>query len=239
MRTLGVTLFALLLALAGTAAFAETATCPSMTQVQSPCPIGVTPTQTTTVTSTTCPSVVQAQSCLQPCPVMPASLPAALGAGPASSLTSLPGDQFDKAYVTSMYQLSTEISALTTQGIAQVTDKNLHDLSVKMRNEQTSQNEKRALWYRQAGFGTIPVNYSRVQAVTDSIVSPSNMAFDHAYANALIGLLSQQRDAAMLVADRSGCPEIRNQAGIEVKTANNEINALQKWLNERPCVTAP
>ena len=239
MRTLVITLLALLLVLTGTMAFAANScgTCPSMTKVTPPCPSGVAPVQTTVVPScpTACPPVVQT-TCLPACPVLSPSIPAAIGTGPAPMLVDLCGEEFDRAYVGSMYQLSTEIAALATQGIAQSTDKGIRDLSGKIRTEQTDQNIKRAAWAHNAGIGTIPVNYNRVQAVTSALTSQTTMPFNDAYVSAMIGLLSQQREAAQLALQKSTCPEIRDQAGIVVKATTKEIDAFQRWLSQRQCV---
>ena len=247
MRTLVITLLALLLVLTGTMAFAGNScgTCPSMNQIKPPCPSGVVPTQTMVVPScptavvpscpTPCPPVVQT-SCLPACPILSPSIPAALGAGPAVMLKDLCGDEFDRAYVTHMYQLNTDIAALATQGIGTSTDKGIRDLSGKIRTEQTNQNIKHASWAQGAGMGTIPVDYNHVQGVTTALSSQTMMPFNDAYANTMIGLLSQQREAAQLALEKSPCPEIRNQAGIVVRATTKEIDAFQRWLSERQCI---
>lgn len=192
-------------------------------------------------------SVAQAQSPAaateQPtCPPetsMGLSVPALIGAGPAPELANLTGAEFDRAYIQKMYQLNTNMAALATIGIEQTTDKNLKDLSGKIRYEKTKQNEVYAMLYRDMGLGKIPVDYSKVQTIVDSLVNYTGTDFDVQYARVMTGLLTQTRDAAQLAMSRATNPRLRDQAQIEARAAQNEINALQRWIGQETTFVTP
>jgi uncharacterized protein (DUF305 family) len=192
-------------------------------------------------------TVAQAQSTTnateQPtCPPatsMGLSVPALIGAGPAPELTNLTGAEFDRAYIQKMYQFNTNMAALATLGIEQTTDKNLKDLSGKIRYEKTKQNEVYAMTYRDMGLGKIPVDYSKVQTIVDSLMNYTGTDFDVQYARVMTGLLTQARDAAQLAMSRATNPRLRDQANIEARAAQNEINALQRWIGQETTFATP
>lgn len=227
---------------------ASTMTCPPTQPYIQPCPV-VQP----------CPA-----PCQTPCVTCPVVKPgmsvcAALGAGPAPGLAGLCGAAFDQGYILQGYQLNTEIAALATVGIGQSTDKNLRDLSGKIRYEVTKQNEKLADWYLASGCcGKIQVNYDKVNNVVGAVTPFSGCEFDVQYAQAMIGLLSQARDAGAMASTTATIGGLRDQGDIVVRSTNNEIFALQRWLCEKgskcgvcppagigagpyqaPCVTTP
>ncbi len=180
-----------------------------------------------------------AQECPPVVSVAP-SYPAVLGAGPAPALANLTGTDFDRAYIEQMYQLHTNITALTTQGIEQSTDKNLKDLSGKIRYEQTKQNEILATKYMDMGLGKIPVNYASVQPIVDSLINYTGNDYNTLYAKTLVGMLMQQRDASQLGVSRLSDPRLRDQAQIVANASQNEINVLQRWIAEKgTSVVAP
>lgn len=231
MRTASMVFAAVALMAAGTAVMAQT-TCPSVTT--SPCP--------PVVTQQICPPVTQEVA--TPPYSCPAgySLPACVGAGPAIALADLCGTDFDRAYIARMYQLHTNVSALASQGAEQATDRNLRSLSLKIRQEKTDQNQVLATMYRDNGFGKIPVDYSPAQAVVDTLVPYTGTDFDVQYARAMTALLTQTRDAAQLAQTRSTIPRLRDQSKIAANAAQNEINALMRWVDQQcpaPAVCPP
>lgn len=187
-----------------------TATCPAAGPVEPACPEA-------------CPSV----SCI----IATQTQPAGIGAGPASVLADQAGPCFDAAFIKTMYQQHTDVAALSTIGISQATDKTLRDLSGKIRYEQTKQSEKLALWNCQMGLGPIPVDYNRTESVVQYLACLSGQEFDVAYAKTMIGYLQQSQCAAQLALDRGCKGDLRNQAKIVVRSTQNEILALQRWLN--------
>lgn len=233
MRAVGMILAAMALALAGTSALAE---CP--TAVQGPCQTITEPCPT--VTQTTCPSVAQ-QPCVQPyvCPP-PMSLPACVGAGPAPAVVGLCGPDFDRGYITRMYQLHGTVAALAEQGAQQASDADLRRLSAKIHQERIDQNN---VYAKLAGdFGcAVSVDCSPAQAVLATFTHYCGTDFDVQYARAMIALLAQERDAAQIAVTQSTVPRVRDQAAIEARAAQNEINALERWLSTRcpqPCPTS-
>lgn len=164
----------------------------------------------------------------------PSTAPAGIGAGPATDLTGLTGTAFDQAYIKNMYQLHSTISAFTTQGIEQSTSEDLKGLSGHIRYEQTKQNEKLAYWYQQMGLGRIPVDYNKVDATVATLPMSAGPQFNVSYARTLISLLEQQKQAAQLAIAKATLPGLRDQARLVSDAATNEINALQAWLNANP-----
>jgi len=164
--------------------------------------------------------------------VMPA--PAGIGMGPAPMLSRLTGAQFDREYVVSMFQLNSDIIALTNQGATRLTSSDVKSLSSKIRGEQMDKNQKLTTWARQMGVTMPPVNYARIQGVLSRLSTYSGHAYDVQYTRALITLLQQSRRASLLAPNRSIMPQIKNQALITVKATGNEITALQRWLAQHP-----
>lgn len=159
------------------------------------------------------------------------AVPAGIGKGPLPALNSAPASTFDRTYIEQMYQLHNNISALATQGIEQSTDKDLKDLSGKIRYEQTKQNEKLASWHMQMGYGRIPVDYNRIGSVVNTLSNYNSANFNAGYAQAMIDLLQQARQSAQLAMTKASMPELRDQAKIVADSSASEINALQRWLN--------
>lgn len=233
MRAVGMILAVMALGLVGTSALAE---CP--TTVQEPCPTVIEPCPA--VTQSVCPSVTQ-QPCPQPyaCPPV-MSLPACVGAGPAPALVCLCGPDFDRAYITKVYQLSGTVATLSEQGVQQANDPGLRRLSAKIHRGRMDQNAVHARLA--ADFGCpVTLDCSPAQAIQASLACYCGTDFDVQYARAMIALMTQERDAAQIAVTRSTVPRVRDQAGIEARTAQNEIDALERWLSTRcpqPCPTA-
>lgn len=183
------------------------------------------------------PASAQCPPMMEP-PLDPSS-PAVIGAGPAPDLATLTGTAFDEAYLRSMYQLRTNIMPIATLGIEQAQDRNLRDLSGKIRTEMTDQNQKVAMWYRDMGFGTIPVDYSRANTIANTLLTYTGPEFDIQYARVMAGLLNQANTAAQLAVARTTNDEIRNQAEIVVRATQNEIVALQRWVGDQTVRTTP
>ncbi|MCE5313469.1 MAG: hypothetical protein ABFD49_05600 [Armatimonadota bacterium] len=191
--------------------------------------------------------VVSAQCCppaaTEPCcpsslsSCMPASqaVSAALGAGPAVDLQKLCGADFDKAYLQSMYQLHATIGAFVTQGIEQTSDKSLRDLSVKIRDEQTKWNENLAAWARACNDCPLPVDYSKVQAIVNTLPKCNDCNFNAEYARTLSMLLSQQRDADQLAIANSSIKQLQTAAAASVTSTQKQINSLLKWIGDKQC----
>ena len=123
--------------------------------------------------------------------------------------------------------------ALTAQGVERGSDKNIRDISGEIRTQLTSENVKLRDWHERMGFGTIGVDYGRVQTISDSLTEPMGKCFDVAYAQTLIGLLEQSKAAHELAIEKSGTPEIRQQAAFVVRYTCDWIFRLQRWINEK------
>jgi uncharacterized protein (DUF305 family) len=212
MRHVHIIMLTLAIVLSATSLFAQT--CPSSAP---PCP------------PATCPP------CISGCPVAPQAVAAALGAGPAADLQNLCGGDFDRCYIQSMYQLHATIIAFTTQGIEQTNDRNLRDLSIRIRDEQYKANEKLAAWARQCGICPLPVDYCKIQAVVNTLPPCGDCNYNSEYARTLSMLLSQQRDADQLAIAQSPTKQIRNMATTTVATTQREINSLLKWIGDKIC----
>ncbi|MHB9037191.1 MAG: hypothetical protein ACYC64_11035 [Armatimonadota bacterium] len=223
MRHAHIILFAIALTLAAVAASAQTcppAACPA------PCPPAACPAP--------CPPAA-CPPCLSGCLPASQAVQSALGAGPAPSLQGLCGADFDKAYALSMYQLHTTIDAFVTQGIELTNDKCLRDLSIKIRNEQTVWNEKIAAWGRTCGMCPFAVDYSKVQAIVNTLPKCDDCNFNAEYARTLSMLLSQQRDADQLAIANSSIKQLRDAANSSVTNTQKEINSLLKWIGDQQC----
>jgi predicted outer membrane protein len=146
---------------------------------------------------------------------------------------------FDAAYTKAMYQQHADISAVATMGIEQTQDKNLRDLAIKIRNERAQQNEKLAMFNRQLGLGTLPLDYNEMAMYRSQLSDTTGRDFDIRFATVMMGLLQQSRNAATMAQSRAALPALRNQAGIVAKSDTNEIDALQRWLNRNNLPVPP
>ncbi|MEN6357010.1 MAG: hypothetical protein ABFD83_08015 [Armatimonadota bacterium] len=192
------------------------------------------------VSAQTCPPATQeckpaCPPCISGCPAASQAVSAALGAGPASNLQNLCSADFDKAYMQNMYQLHTTIAAFTTQGIEQTTDKNLRDLSNRVRDEQTSMNEKLSAWARTCNICPLPIDYAKVQAIVNTLPKCDDCNFNTEYARTLSMLLSQQRDADQLAVAQSPTKQLRDAASCSLTATQKEINSLVKWIGDKVC----
>lgn len=153
-----------------------------------------------------------------------------IGAGPAQSLATLAGGDFDLAYICEMYRLHGNISALASLGIEQSTDKRLKDFAGKVRYEQTKLNEKLAAVNRQTGRPGLVADYSKVQSISAALAAYTEEQFSIVFATMLIGVLDQARQAAALGEQKATLPELRSQARVIAGSAEKEIEALSRWM---------
>jgi uncharacterized protein (DUF305 family) len=130
-----------------------------------------------------------------------------------------------------MYQQHSDIAALATQGIQLSTDKNIRDLSGKIRYEQTKQSQKLAYWAQKQGACTLTADYNRMQGVMDNLKQCCGADYNIPYVKTMIGLLEQNRAAAQLALSNATMPGLRDQARIVVNSTSKEIVALQNWLS--------
>lgn len=183
----------------------------------------------------------------QVCPSVNApNYPAGMGAGPAVALADLTGPDFDREYMRQMYGFSGNLLVLSSLGVTQLPQasnvqgmnlKNLVDLSAKIRDEQTRQNQKWASWYQALGGGPLSVDLSRSQYDVNRIATLRGPEAVTEYAKILSFYLSQQRDAAQLGITRASSPEVRQQSEIIAKADANEVDALSRWLATVPTAT--
>lgn len=166
--------------------------------------------------------------CPCPCPT-----PGAIGAGPGPELSGLACADFDKAYATKLYNQNGTVIALASEGIQRATDRNLRDISGEIRTQLTSENLKLRNWHERMGCDTVQVDLMKAQTVIDSLKAPMGQCFDVAYAQTLIGLLEQSRDAHVMAADTSALPEMQQQAEFVTRYTDNWIFRLQRWVNEK------
>lgn len=162
-----------------------------------------------------------------PCPE---AKPGAIGAGPAPGLSDLKCADFDKAYVERVYAHNTVMIAVATLGIQRGCNKNIRDISGEIRTDRTSENEKLACWYAQMGYGTIPVDYGRVQSISDSLAEPQGDCFDTAYANTMVTLLKQANEAHSTVLGRTGIGELCAFAQFAARKTGDQAFRLERWL---------
>jgi len=241
--------------------------CPTVcpTTCPKPCPT-VCPTTCPKPCPTTCPTVcpkpvqVVCPPCPPPCggvgpknwncpPAMTGAGPArpcGVGAGPVPALADLCDNEFDLAFVQSMYQHHNDIMALTSLGISQACDRRLRDLSGKIRYEQTRMNQKLAMWWPMfGGCGDISINYERPESDIARLKCLTGSDFDCAYAAILIAYLEQSDQAAQLGMCRACRKELRDQSRIVSRTAQLSANALRRWSTGvgagpcSPCGTCP
>ncbi|MCX6345258.1 MAG: DUF305 domain-containing protein [Armatimonadetes bacterium] len=202
-------------------------TCPAPTTACPTCPSAPVAMQPTCPTGT----------CGQPCPpamVIPPScaILGGLGGGPLAILESTcAGPEFDRLYIENMFQIHTDITALTTQGIEQTTDKGLRNLSGKIRTEQSDQNTKLAMWYRDMGLGRVKVDYCKSGTIINCLTNLCGAGFDPVYAQTLSDALKTLRDSALVSAPKLSRSDMKHQAELVARTAQNEIDILQKWIS--------
>lgn len=208
---------------------AQAPVCPPMGAGPAVTPAPVAEAQPVCPPAIVCPEAVvtaQAPSC---------AIAAGFGGGPHPVLVDTPaGPDFDRVYMENMYQMRAALTALTTQGIQQSTDRNLRDLSGTIRTEQTDQNRKLAMWYRDMGLGTLQADYCEVGGLINCIaaVQPGDN-FNVVYAQTLADSLTALRNSALVGAPKLTSDEIRHQAELTARVAQNEIDALHRWLADR------
>lgn len=246
----------LILALAATAAIAQTYGCqvpacpaPAPVAVCTTCPTVITPAYPTacpTPCPTACETCPAAPTCVVAVPVAPPSpcgcavavtvpscaIAAGFGGGPLDALQNAPcGVAFDRVYLENAFPLHSDIIALATEGMNRASDGNLRDLSAKIRQEQIDQNNKLALWYGEMGCGVLSPDYCAPSSVTQCLcdLCPGQQ-FDMVYAQTMSDMLMKLRDSAAFGATRLQDPRIINQAQLVTRVSQNEIDALQNWI---------
>ena len=136
------------------------------------------------------------------------------------------------------YQHNVAVIALATEGIQRGVDRNIRKISGEIRTKRTSENVKLQKWNEQMGCGNIPVDYSRVQSIVDSLKESMGKCFDVGYAQTMIAVLQQDVQSNELGMQRSTIPAIRNHARVSARNANNEVCRLQRWVDQKGSMVA-
>jgi|GEM_PF-1064048 len=231
MRPVTMLTLVMVLALSGTAALAQSECAPAPAQPTAtcqPCPPVATcqPAPTCAPVATCQPAPTSQAVCPQPCPI-----PAQFGCGPLPKITNLVcATDFDKAYIPAMYQHNMDIIAVASVGAEMAPSDDITDLAIKIRNERIQQNQKLALFARQAGYGALPVDYNEVAMYRNQLMGVAGMDFSARWATLMVGLLQQSQQSAQLAATRATLPQLRDQGNINARACANEIDALQRWL---------
>ena len=165
--------------------------------------------------------------CMPACPPVPQ--PANIGAGPAAGLNCLSGCDFDQNYISAMYQQHNTIATLAYAGMTRVSDEDIQALSRKIRDEQLDLNNKLAQYAAKAGICLPALPGGQGPSIVASLCGMDQCNFSMTYAATMIELLQQSKDAADIARARSNIPEVRYQAGIVSKSADNEIAAIGAW----------
>lgn len=227
MRPVTMLMLALVFALAGTAALANDCNVCGGTNT---CVPACAP-----ACAATCPPPCPAP---EPCPPVCPPIPAAVGAGPVPAFSNVAcPEDFDKAFVQSMYQHHQDIIALATLGIQQACSSELRDLSRKIRQERTDMNIKLVKFGRM--MGECSFNVACNTCITDQVSTLVGQDFDVRYAVLMVGLLMQSQEAAQAGMNQSCIADLRNQSRIEYRASANEIAALQNWLSRNGLASTP
>lgn len=221
------TLFTFILILAASAVWAQCATCPQPAQVQCPAPCPVQQVQ--------CPEPCPVQQpCPQACPACPcpASVPAAMGAGPAADLQGLACPEFDPAYASRMYTQNNTIIAVTAFGAQRATDNNLRDISREINGYYTSANAKLQGWYSAATCEPLSADCGVAQPIIDQLSSQPCECFDAVYARTLSELVRQSNAANSIAATQATTPQMRQQAQFLSEKESDWTMRLDRWVND-------
>lgn len=227
MRPVTMLMLAVVFAFAGTAAMAADACNPCGPSTTTCPPVACQP-------AAVCPPVAE---CPPPAPVCP-PIPAAVGAGPMPAITSVTcPEDFDKTFIQAVYQNNADIIALATLGMQQACDRQLRNLSGKIRHERTQHNQKLVQFARMVG--NCDLNLVCNTCITDQLTTLVGQDFDIRYSILMIGLLMQAQDAARVGMTQSCIADLRNQNRISFRAAENEIAALQNWLMRAGIANTP
>lgn len=180
------------------------------------------------------PGLVACQTCnpCQTCPQMISAPP--IGAGPAAGLADLCGCAFDTAFTQSMAQQYADILALACWGRNNASSPRLRDLSGQLAGRQPQVLQASACG---TGCGTpIQVGPSdRVQCILSELSRLCGLAADRYYATAMIGLMQQTQDTALLAKCKATTQCLQKEAAHMAKQASKEIRYLNTWLNDNSC----
>jgi len=198
-----------------------------------------------TDTTPACPQPVQVQcpqACPQPCPTVepcpaaccpcPASVPAAMGAGPAANLQGLTCPDFDPNYARSMYQQNATIISVAQYGQKRASDKNLRNISGEIAGYLTSANSKMQGWYGTATCGVLGVDCGTAQAIINQLAAVPDNCFDAVYAKTLSQLISQSNSAETIAATDATSKQMRDQARFLADKESDWVFRLDRWVGD-------
>jgi uncharacterized protein (DUF305 family) len=151
-----------------------------------------------------------------------------------SSLKNLSGTEFDVQYMISMYQLHSDTRALAEVELKYTIDSGLRQLSENIRREQYDLNKKLELWYSQATGRQVNEYCIDSNADYRRLQQANIRHFDSEYVDIMLDYLQRAKDASSLLLSKSSNSDLRNQAGIVIKTSDKEIEALRRWENNQP-----
>ncbi len=160
--------------------------------------------------------------------------PAALDDGPVAQIRNLRGPDFDIAYMRVMYQLHSDIRALSSLEYQRTNDRTLMDLSQHISGEQSDLIAKLSIWYKQRTGGDLSSFCVQSSRDYSALQTTPNLQFDNGYAETMIGLLQHELDASKLATTTATMPELRDQSKIVERAAGKEIKAMQNWQNDLP-----
>ncbi|MHB9035708.1 MAG: DUF305 domain-containing protein [Armatimonadota bacterium] len=151
-----------------------------------------------------------------------------------SGLQSLSGSKFEIQYMKLMYQLHSDTQALAETELKSTMDVGLRQLSNNISHEQYDLNKKLETWYSRMTGTRISDYCINSNAEFQQLQQTSWRNFDTVYADIMLDYLQRAKDASALLLSKSRNADLRNQAGIVIKTSDREIAALKRWQNNQP-----
>lgn len=151
-----------------------------------------------------------------------------------SKLQNLYGREFDIKYMRLMYQLHSDTQALATTELKSTMDMGLRQLSNNIKREQYDLNKKLEAWYSKLTGERLNEYCIDSNADFQQLRQSNWRNFDVVYVDIMLSYLQRAKDASALALSRSNNPDLRNQAGIVVKTCDREITALRNWQKNQP-----
>lgn len=172
--------------------------------------------------------------CTCPCP---ASVPAAIGAGPAVGLEGLGCPDFDVAYASRMYAQNSVIIAVTQFGMRRTTDGNLQDISGEINGYLTSANGKLQAWYGAVACSAASPDCARADAIIAQLASTPANCFNAVYATTLSQLLQQSNAADSIAATKAVTVPMRQQAQFLSDKEADWSMRLDRWVSDHGATT--
>lgn len=174
--------------------------------------------------------------CLQACPnaCCSASVPGAIGAGPAPGLAALQCPDFDPAYASRIIQQNNVIIAVAEVGTQRATDRNLRNISGDVRQRLMGANDKIATKYGLCA--PLPTDDARAQAIIAGLCGEGD-CFDMAYAKTLSELVHQSGSADELAGTRAVTPTLHKQAQFMTGQESDWGFRLDRWVTDHGCPT--